>query len=257
MRDAAGIEHVKTLAVLQCTSGDVQLRTYFLRSMSGLLKTLPEAPSESQVDLAVRKLVELFRAMEAAPRRSLQGLWCELLLIDRALDVPSAAMAWHAGPHDLFDFVSGPQAVEVKSCIGPLRRHHFLLNQVLPPTGSTTIVASFVLDESGSGTSLAQLWDSLAGRPGLSDDLKERCSQILAESLGQDWRKATRVAFDRNLAERNMRLFDTNTIPKVDPRVPVEVAHVEFTSELTTTPVLQAGDVAGLEGLFRALFGRR
>jgi hypothetical protein len=77
-------ESVETLAVLKCMPDDLMLREYFLRSLSGTIAALPTMPTEEDITTAVAKLVELVHALEAPPRTSLQGLWCELFLIGRA-----------------------------------------------------------------------------------------------------------------------------------------------------------------------------
>lgn len=249
------IDSVETLAVLKCTTDDPMLREYFLRCLSGTVAALPAAPTEEDIVGAVSKLVELFRALEAPPRRSLQGLWCELFLIARAPKIRQAAAAWHAHPNALHDFAAGRQRVEVKSSTGPHRRHQFHLDQLLPPHGTDAVIASFMLEESGRGLSITELWDDVLRRRDLSVDLRNRLFQILALELGRDWRKAKRVAFDPDTALNALRLYDAIVIPKVDPSLPIEVSDVRFTSELTEVPSLPRTEVARAGGLFDAMFG--
>lgn len=248
-------ESIETLAVLRCTTNDPILREYFLRSLSGAVAALPAIPTEEDVATAVTQLVELFRALEAPPRTSLQGLWCELLLIGRASNIRQAAVAWHADPNALHDFVAGRQRVEVKSTIGPHRAHQFRLEQLVPPHGTDVVVASFLLEESGRGLSIAELWDEVSGRHELSVSLRNRLAQILALALGRDWRKARRVAFDPEAALHALQLYNAIVVPKIDPNVPVEVSDVQFKSELTDTPSLSRTDVVRRGGLFKAMFG--
>jgi hypothetical protein len=253
VNDAA--ESTETLAVLKCTAEDLMLREYFLRSLSGTVAALPAIPTEDDIAAAVAKLVELFRALEGPPRTSLQGLWCELFLIARAHKIRQAAAAWHADPSALHDFVAGRQRVEVKSSAGPHRSHQFHLEQLLPPQGTEVVIASFILEESGRGLSLADLWDELQGHHELTASLRDRLSQILALGLGRDWRKARRVAFDAGAATNMLRVYDAMLIPKVEPSLPVEVSEVRFKSELTDTPTLSRTEVARRGGLFKAMFG--
>lgn len=248
-------ESVETLAVLKCSTDDPMLREYFLRSASGLVAALPETPTEQDIAGAVGKLVELFRALEAPPRTSLQGVWCELFLIARAPNVRQVAAAWHAEPHALHDFAAGRQRVEVKSSVGPLRAHHFHLDQLLPQQGTDAVIASFVLEESGRGTSIAELWDEVLARHELTAGLRERLSQVLALGLGRDWRKARRVAFDTDAAANRLQLYDAATIPRVDACLPVEVTEVQFKSELTEVVPLSRAEVARRGSLFNAMFG--
>lgn len=247
-------DSVETLAVLKCTTDDPMLREYFVRCLSGTVAALPAAPTEENIVGAVSKLVELFRALEAPPRRSLQGVWCELFLIARAPKIRQAAVAWHADPSALHDFTAGRQRVEVKSSTGPHRRHQFSLEQLLPPQGTDAVIASFILAESGRGLSIAELWEEVSRRPELTVDLRNRLLQILALGLGRDWRKAERVAFDPDAASNALRLYDTSSVPKIDPSLPVEVSDVRFCSELTDVPSLSSTEVVRKGGLFEALF---
>jgi hypothetical protein len=246
---------MENLAVLKCTTEDPMLREYFLRSLSGTIAGFPTAPTEEDIVAAVAKLVELFRALEAPPRISLQGLWCELFLIDHAPNIRQAAIAWHADPSALHAFVAGRQRVEVKSTMGPHRTHQFRLEQLIPPRGTDVVIASFLLEESGRGISIAELWDEVSGRHELSVSLRNRLSQILALGLGRDWRKARRVAFDPQVALKGLHLYNASMIPRVDPNLPVEVSEVRFKSELTDTPPLSRAYVARRGGLFKAMFG--
>jgi hypothetical protein len=244
------------LAVLKCTTDDPALRDYFLRSLSGALDVLPDVPTEQTVGEAVSRLVELFRALEAPPRKSLQGLWCELFLISRSAQIRQAALAWHSEPSALFDFTAGTDRLEVKSVVGGIRRHHFSLQQLTPPNGVDVLVASFLLDESGGGLSMSALWDEVAGRRELTAEAKNRLLHVLTIALGRDWRKANRVAFDPDFALRDLRLYEATAIPKVSPSIPVEVSEVRFCSELTDVPTVSLAAAARRGGLFQALFQR-
>lgn len=249
-------EAIQTLAVLKCATDDSALREYFLRSLSGALDVLPDIPTEQNVVEAVSKLVELFRALEAPPRKSLQGLWCELFLISRSAHIRQAALAWHSDPSALFDFTAGTKRVEVKSAVGGIRQHHFSLQQLTPPRGIDAVVASFLLDESGSGLSIAALWDDVAYRRELTADVKNRLLHVLTLGLGRDWRRANRIAFNPDTALRDLRLYDAAAIPKVSPSIPVEVSKVHFCSELTDVTAISPATAARRGGLFEVLFHR-
>jgi hypothetical protein len=247
-------ESIQTLAVLKCTTDDPALRDYFLRSLSGALDVLPDIPTEQTLVEAVSKLVELFRALEAPPRKSLQGLWCELFLISRSTRIRQAALAWHSDPTALFDFSAGTERLEVKSAVGGIRRHYFSLQQLTPPHGTDALVASFLLDESGGGLSIAALWEEVAGRRELTSEAKNRLLHVLTIGLGRDWRKANRIAFDPDIALRDLRLYEATAVPKVSPSVPVGVSEVHFCSELTDVPTVSLAAASHRGGLFQAIF---
>ena len=243
------------LAVLKCTTSDPVLREHFLRAVSGTIAGLPDMPEAADVAGAVSRLVEVFRALDEPPRTSLQGVWCELFLIAQAARVRQAATASHADPNALHDFVAGGQRVEVKATTGPHRIHHFTLEQLLVRRRTEVVVASFMLGESGRGLSLAGLWDAVSSREEITASLRDRLLKILALSLGRDWRMARRVAFDPDLAAKNMRLYDASAVPAVDPKLPAEVTEVRFKSELTDVPASTRLDVARRGGLYEAVFG--
>jgi hypothetical protein len=249
------MESVETVAVLKCPADDPMLRIYFLRSVAGFIPALPDTPTEKDVAGAVSKLVELFRALEAPPRNSLQGVWCELFLIARAPSIRQATSAWHAEPHALHDFSAGRQRIEVKSSLGPIRAHHFHLDQLLPQQTIDVVIASFILEESGRGTSISELWEEVSGRDELNPSFRERLSHVLALCLGRDWRKARRVAFDTEQAANRLRLYDARSIPRVDLNFPAEVTEVQFKAELSNVLPLSRADVADRGGLFAAMFG--
>jgi hypothetical protein len=255
VRQDGATDSGEIVAVLKCTSDDLMLREYFLRCLSGTVAALPATPTEEILAGAVSRLVELFRALEAPPRKSLQGLWCELFLIARSPKIRQAAAAWHAHPYALHDFAAGRQRVEVKSSSGPSRRHQFQLEQLLPPHGTDAVIASFMLEESGRGSSITELWDEISRRRELTVDLRNRLLQILILGLGRDWRKAKRVAFDPDAASKALRFYDAITIPKVDSSLPVEVSDVRFSSELTDVASLPLTEVMRRGGLFEAMFG--
>jgi Putative PD-(D/E)XK family member, (DUF4420) len=248
-------ESVEMLAVIKCTATDARLREYFLRSLTGSVAALSNPPTEGESAELVSKLVELFRAMDSPARTSLQGIWCELFLISRASRVRQAAVAWHADPKALHDFMAGKQRVEVKSSMGPHRVHEFRLEQLLPLQDTRVVVASFMLDESGRGLSIDDLWAEISANPQMTVELRERVSQILTLSLGRDWRHARHVAFDPDAALAKLRLYDVALVPKLDSNIPAEVSDVRFKTELTDVSTLSRSEIIRLGGLFEAVFG--
>jgi hypothetical protein len=248
-------ESLETVALLKCITNDPLLREYFLRSLNGSVPAVSIKPTEDELVALVEKLIELFRAMETPARTSLQGVWCELFLIARAPRIRQASIAWHADPRALHDFTAGRQRLEVKSTTAPHRILQFRMEQLLPLHGTQVVIASFCLEESGSGVSIEELWSEISANRQLTIDLRERLSQILALSLGNDWRKASRVAFDPQVALNKFRIYDSAVIPKVDPNVPAEVSEIHFTSELTDVPQMSRAEVIRNGGLFEAIFG--
>jgi Putative PD-(D/E)XK family member, (DUF4420) len=165
-------------------------------------------------------------------------------------------LAWHDDPGALYDFAAGLQRVEVKSTTGVHRKHLFNLDQLLPREGTEVVVASFMLQESGAGKSISELWEEIAERRDVGVELRNRMLQILTMALGRDWRKAGRVAFDVDAAIAGFRLFSADQVPRVSPDMPVEVSEVHFASELTGVEPLRQQEIVERGGLFAALFSR-
>ena len=253
--DAAGGSQTVSVSLLKCESEDWALRRHFLRVLSPLVDDFGDAPKEADVSDTVRKVVELFRAMDAPATTSLQGLWCELLLIDRSVNVSQASSAWHSTPGALFDFSAESQNVEVKSTRGLRRTHHFSLEQTLAVGAGEVLVASFMLDDGGTGLSIGELWDQIRARNGVSSDILHRLDRVLALSLGKDWRMANKVRFDPERALNSLRLYEMDDVPRVQGDVPAEVTEVRFRSDLTDVTNVPFAQVSRKGGVFLALFG--
>lgn len=228
----------ETVALLKCISPDAELRRYFLTVLSPLLAQVQDSTSEDQIGALIRKIVELFQALDLPARSSLQGLWCELMLIAQSNSLRQAVRAWHPSPRSLYDFTVGRESLEVKSTATPLRAHQFSLSQLTPPTGTSVTIASILLEDHGRGSSIRDLWEQIKMRDEMTSQLRERTDQILTMALGRDWRRAERVVFDVDQAIQSLRLYRVEDIPRIGDDLPPEVSDVRFKVELTdVTPI--------------------
>jgi hypothetical protein len=145
----------------------------------------------------------------------------------------------------------GSQRLEVKAAVGPLRRHHFALEQVSAASGLEVVIVSIALERSAAGSSVSDLLDRLRERLGYLPALALTVEQVAAATLGSDWRSADTHRFDDRTAQSSMRFFSPEQIPKVPEGLPVEVSEVRFAADLTG---IEGGDRTGLTGpLFDAL----
>jgi hypothetical protein len=239
--------------VVRCTDGDAELHEYFLRVAAVVTAVLGPDPTDREVSTAIEGLVELFRAIEAPSQRTVQGLWAELFLIDSAKDGAAAVRAWHVLPSDRYDLSAGAQRIEVKAAIGRTRRHQFSLDQVIPVAGIRVLLASLLIERSGSGTSLAELADRIRQNVGGDPQLLLHVDRVIGVTLGERWRHAGEERFDTNLAERSLRYYDVVSIPKPSPTVPQGVTDVRFRADLTAVPPGRCDDFRSEGGLFRAV----
>lgn len=241
----------RRLSVIRCCGEDALLHEYFLRALPPVLAGLPPTPTREQVVNAISGLIELFRKTSQAPRKAVQGLWAELLVIETAENPSTVLRGWHSEPEDRFDFAEGSQRLEVKTASGRVRAHRFSLEQLRPPADVVVVVASALIERSAGGQSIADLVDRIRTRvndPGLLVYL----DSVIAQSLGSDWRAAQRERFDRQLAVESLRFFNAAAVPCVPAAIPTEVTDVHFRVDLTNHAPEPAASLRTLGRLFEA-----
>jgi hypothetical protein len=244
-------EQRRTLSVIRCTVTDRAIHEYFLRCLHPIVVSLRQSPSRDQISEAVRKLVDLFRRMADIPRKTVVGLWAELLLIARSSDPACLLTAWHAIPEEKFDFAYGIDRLEVKAALGGLRQHHFALEQLRPIGQVRVLIASLLTERSEGGTNLNELVDSIRARVANPDHLI-RLDSVVAQTLGQDWRAMQHTRFDLQQAIHSLRFIDATTIPSVTIPTPPEVSAVHFRVDLTQHSTPSPNTLIQGSGMFRA-----
>jgi hypothetical protein len=238
--------------VVRCTGADATLQTYFLRIASTIVTSLKNRPTQFDVTYAINRLIELFRAMTKPPRKSVQGLWAELFLISQSRQPAILVNAWHTLPEDRYDFAMDDQRIEVKSVSGRLRQHHFSLEQLHPPEGVKTLVASVFVERSRAGESIVDFVEKIRVRLGNHSDLILHMDTIIALTLGDGWRHISEARFDRRLAKESLAFFEASAIPSVNPNLPVGVSGVRFRSDITGIPTAEISHHRAEGGLFEA-----
>jgi len=234
-------------SLIRLTAEDVALHNYFLRAVAALLSTLTDAPTVQELSSAISKLAEIFRALSLPATSTLQGLWAELLVVCNARDVHLAAQAWHPTRRSLFDFDVGNEAVDVKSSITGIRKHHFKLAQLQPPSSKRIVVMSLLLTPSSSASSINDLWERIQSRLSERPELVSRLAQVIANAVGTDWRHAHATQFDEASALSSLAVYAATEIPQPqDPDNP-NVTDVEFSSDLSSLstsplPAIAAGN---------------
>jgi len=222
--------------IVRCVGDDPALHTHFLRIAETVVAMLGSHPSARDVTRAIDQLVELFRAMSETPRKSVQGLWAELLLLALAPDPAVAVGAWHATPEDRYDFNMGSQRIEVKSTANRIRAHQFSLDQLSAPVGTSVLIASLFVERAGAGQTVGDLLGEVREKVSGSPNLLLHLDQIVSLTLGSSWQVAASARFDRELAEGTLAYFESSDVPTVSLPVPTQVSAVHFTSNLMDVP---------------------
>ncbi len=251
-----GIQEQSRFSIIRCVSSDESLQKYFLRVLGSFVGLLGSSPTSADVASVVNRLVELFRLMTLPPRKSAQGLWAELLVVAESTDPVALLGAWHVLPTDVYDFNAGAQRLEVKSTGGRRRQHRFSLAQLQPPPGTRVLVASVLAESAGGGTSLRELVDEVRSRVIVCPELASRVDQVVALSLGDSWRQAFDVRFDRELATSHLAFFDAAVIPCIDPNIPAGVSDVRFVADLDDVQQQAKPDLTSAGGLSAAALPR-
>jgi hypothetical protein len=130
-----GAKVKQEVGVLECLSDDPELHRYFLQLIATFVDTYRAAGNQADaIEVALRHIAELFRAIQLPGRTTIQGLWCELLILANAGNKVATCEAWHALPHDLYDFAERDQRLEVKSSSTGIRAHRFSTTVINPVT---------------------------------------------------------------------------------------------------------------------------
>lgn len=240
-------------SVIRCLGIDRVLHEYFIRAVTPIVLKLPVLPSQADVTQAINSLVELFRLLTMPPRKTIQGLWAELFVITQASDPSKLIQSWHTVPEDRYDFCAGRQRVEVKSATGRFRCHHFSLEQLRPPLGTTVLIASLFVEHATGGDTVFDLVERVRLRVYDDPQLLAHLDQVVGATLGSGWRQATEIRFDRELATDSLRFFEATAIPCITPQPPPEITEVRFKSDLSRTPATDLASRGSEGSLFRAI----
>lgn len=225
------------------TSEDEILQTYFVGVMEVMLNELPDLPSFEELQSCIMNLIQIFSVKNNDPQKEIQGLWAEIALIYFSTSPEKLISAWHSNPKSKVDFSCGSELIEVKSAQGETRKHKFSLDQLNPPSEIKQIVASMIVRESGQGEDGVSVEDLRLRIQQKIDDnaLSGKLYSVILATLGKDYDKASTMYFNLIEAQKTLKFFDVNEIPRIEKKfVPAGVGGVTFESDLSgTADVLQ------------------
>lgn len=231
-----GVNEPHHYTVITLRSLDQTLQMEFIDIAMMMFGRLEPMPSKREISLEVENLISIFSAMSCPPKKQIQGLWAEMLVIERSRFPETLINAWHADPSAKYDFTLGRDKVEVKSTSGEERKHHFSLDQLNPSRHSRLLIASVIIRESGHGNgglSVSELRDKICEQV-QSVDARLRLYQVMAETIGTDMHKLEGVYFDYVEASDTLRFFNSEDVPGIrKDTVGPGVSSVGFTSDLS------------------------
>lgn len=231
-----GVSEPHHYTIITLRSLDQILQMEFVDIVMMMFGRLESMPSKREIALEVENLISIFSAMSCPPKKQIQGLWAELLVIERSRFPETLINAWHADPSAKYDFTLGRDKVEVKSTSGEERKHHFSLDQLNPSRHSRLLIASTIIRESGHGNgglSVSELRDKICKKI-QSVDARLRLYQVMAETIGTDMHKLEGVCYDYVEASDALRFFNSEDVPGIQKETVVPgVSSVGFTSDLS------------------------
>lgn len=198
--------------VVSLRGDDLGLAEAFCLAADALVAALPEAPSASDIENAVREFVEVLSTLSLPSSRSVAGLWAELWLMSVASNPPVAVAAWHRDPTDRFDFSFAAHFVEVKATEREERSHDFSYEQ-LRRSEAPVKVASLRLRRAQGGKSVADLITML--QEGLNAELRTKLVKNVFGAIGSAISEASEIRFDERFAESNLRVIAADRVPVV------------------------------------------
>jgi hypothetical protein len=214
-------------------SKEFTLQKYFLGIADNLLSELSKNPSQKEIYNIFNDFIEIFKAISSPPKTTVQGLWCELLLIETSLKPQILLEFWHNNPEEKFDFNADQEKIEVKSSSTLERKHIFTSEQLNAEDGATVIICSIFARQSSNGKSIADLIELIKNRV-QSQVLIQKLLRLVGGTLGNALEQGLAVSFDYELGKDSINFYDSSTVSKIERiNIPSKVSEVKFKSDLS------------------------
>lgn len=223
-------------SIITLRSTDEYLIKIFFDVFIMMLMTLKDVPTDIELATVIEGLLSIFAALKRKPIHKIQGLWAELLVIERSKNPLIVANAWHNSPGSKYDFTMGSDKVEVKSTSSEERVHKFSLDQLNPTSSSQLLIASTIVRESAkdeNGLSVDDMYKRICNRV---KDIEARMHiySVITNTLGDEYEKANTVYFDYVTGKDSLAFYEYADIPRILKKdVPPFVSCVKFDSNLT------------------------
>lgn len=202
--------------VLKLKSVDQHLQEYFIGICKLILTNLPSNPSLHEVKEEVEKVLNMFDKAAHAAKKTMQGLFGELVLIMALPNKQQAIDAWHMKSNDNFDFNFLSCLIEVKSSSINERRHTFSNTQLHNQTSKTPIyIASTILLQNSEGISVLDLVRSIE-REVTNIDTKIKLNDTVLDVLGESIINANDYHYNIDYALGSLSFYNLQDLPRIE-----------------------------------------
>ena len=233
------IRRTHEYTIVSLNAGNVDYQKYFIDVVCILLHGLSDNVTIKTLKIELMKIADLFSNLSKPSKKTLQGLWAELLVIERSKSPAYLLQSWHVSPNDKFDFNDGIDKIEVKSTRNVRRIHTFSLEQLHPNVNANLLIASVFVIETGHGRTIFDLKNSICKK--VSDlKLQYRLNEIIVQTLGRDFDKVNDVSFDYQQALDTIAFYDYQDIPSIAiENIPKSLSNIHFDCDLSTVKTIQ------------------
>jgi len=232
---------VYTIVSLKSNSEDII--KYFVNTVHYLINQLDINSSFTQIKAELNNLVNLFRSLSKPAKKTIQGLWTELLFINQSNDIEYVINCWHQGKNDRYDFNNGIDKIEIKSTSKNDRIHRFSLSQLEKIKNTEIAIGSTFTVETGKGKNANDLIESIKEKVS-EPSLMFKINNIVANTMGDELESIFDVCFDYNLALHSIRYFDIRDIPKINSEtIPNEITNIKYDCNLSNVNSIDNSEV--------------
>ena len=196
---------------------DDEIISYFFEIADVLVSKLGNDPSLATVYEEVSKVLTIFEKTKKISRDGVQGLFCELTIINLSTDKDIMVEAWHNETTDRFDFNDSNVKIEVKSTKKEKRVHFFKASQL--NSDNPLYIASFMV---------LALKDEIEKKLNKIEN-KTKLNEIVLKTLGVNYLSSNEYVFDYNSIIQTLRFYDLKNISVIEEsNIPSSYSNLSF-----------------------------
>lgn len=217
--------------IVSLKDNDPDIVQVFLRLLEETFYKVNYRYSNREIANKILDIANLFKHMNETVGDAL-GLWGELYIITKSIDINSAIQSWCLHKKAKYDFVTNQFALEVKTTLGSKRKHQFSIEQLRPNGEFDVFVASLCVVELYSGKTVFELINEIYNQISNAELRSQFFSHCLIKG-GMAIYNSTLTL--QSLTDKGALLFfDSINIPTpyIEPSAPID--NIRFDVDLSS-----------------------